>query len=67
TASGLTYYRLEPPIIQGQTHMDNIDPGNIDSLIATASEYLIDNGTGEKTFNAIVDLLTTLQPVSVSV
>lgn len=65
--SGLTYFRLEPNITQAQAQMDNIDPTNIDSLITTASEYLIDNGIGQKTFNAIVAELTALQPTSVSV
>lgn len=64
TASGLTYYRLEPTILQDQSKMDNIDQSNIDSLIVTATDYL--NGDGQQKFNDIVSLLKTLLPVSVT-
>lgn len=62
TTAGLTYYRLEPNIAQDQSKMDNIDPANVDSLIATATDYL--NGDGQNAFNQVVALLSALQPVS---
>ena len=53
--AGLTYYRLEPELTYAQSHMDNIDTGNIRSLIATANAYI--NGEGAGTFEAILNEL----------
>lgn len=51
--AGLKYYRLEPKLTYTQSHMDNIDPSNIQSLIATANAYI--KGEGEEAFNAILN------------
>ena len=53
--AGLTYYRLEPELTYAQSHMDNIDTGNIRSLIATANAYI--NGDGAGTFKAVLNAL----------
>jgi len=53
--AGLTYYRLEPQLTYAQSQMDNIDTGNIHSLIATANAYLDGEGAGK--FKAILDAL----------
>lgn len=53
--AGLKYYRLEPKLTYAQNHMDNIDPGNIQSLITTANRYL--KGEGAETFEAILNEL----------
>lgn len=53
--AGLKYYRLEPKLTYAQSHMDNIDTGNIQSLIATANAYI--NGEGAEKFKAILNEL----------
>ncbi|MEW7998364.1 MAG: patatin-like phospholipase family protein [Candidatus Thiodiazotropha endolucinida] len=53
--AGLKYYRLEPELTYTQSHMDNIDPRNIQSLIATADAYI--EGEGAETFKAILNEL----------
>lgn len=50
--AGLTYYRLEPKLTYAQSHMDNIDTDNIQSLIATANAYIDGEGAGK--FKAIL-------------
>ncbi len=55
TASGLTYYRLEPELELSQAGMDNINPQNIDSLIKTAKKYLANEGA-----DTFKDILNTL-------
>ncbi|MES9993194.1 MAG: patatin-like phospholipase family protein [Candidatus Thiodiazotropha sp.] len=44
--AGLKYYRLEPELSYAQSHMDNIDPRNIQSLVATANAYIKGEGAG---------------------
>jgi len=44
--AGLKYYRLEPKLTYAQSHMDNIHPRNIQSLIATANVYIKGEGAG---------------------
>lgn len=51
--AGLKYHRLEPKLTYKQSHMDNIHPSNIQSLIDTANTYI--NGEGKEAFNAILD------------
>lgn len=53
--AGLKYYRLEPKLTYAQSHMDNIDTDNIQSLIATANAYI--NGEGAGKFKAILNEL----------
>ncbi|MBT3031079.1 MAG: patatin-like phospholipase family protein [Candidatus Thiodiazotropha sp. (ex Lucina pensylvanica)] len=53
--AGLKYYRLEPELTYTQSHMDNIHPRNIQSLIATANAYI--EGEGAETFKAILNEL----------
>jgi predicted acylesterase/phospholipase RssA len=53
--AGLRYYRLEPKLTYEQSHMDNIQPKNIQSLTATADAYL--KGEGAETFKAILNEL----------
>ncbi|MEW8313843.1 MAG: hypothetical protein AB2669_21645 [Candidatus Thiodiazotropha endolucinida] len=53
--AGLKYYRLEPELTYAQSHMDNIHPRNIQSLIATANAYI--EGEGAETFKAILNEL----------
>ncbi len=53
--TGLKYYRLEPELTYTQSHMDNIDPRNIQSLIATADAYI--KGEGEEIFEAVLNEL----------
>lgn len=53
--AGLKYYRLEPKLTYTQSHMDNIDTGNIQSLIETANAYI--NGEGAGKFKAILNEL----------
>ncbi|MBK7872975.1 MAG: patatin-like phospholipase family protein [Saprospiraceae bacterium] len=53
--SGLQYYRLEPTLSKSQSAMDNISPANIDSLIATANNYL--KTSGAATFSNIITAL----------
>jgi hypothetical protein len=53
--AGLKYYRLEPKLRYAQSHMDNIQSSNIQSLTATANAYL--KGEGAKTFKAILNEL----------
>jgi predicted acylesterase/phospholipase RssA len=52
---GLKYYRIEPKLTYAQSHMDNIDRSNIQSLIATAIAYI--NGEGAEEFKAILNEL----------
>ncbi len=52
TKAGLKYHRLEPKLTYEQSHMDNISPKNIESLIKTADAYI--NGEGKEAFNAIL-------------
>ncbi len=49
---GLKYFRLEPKLTYSQSHMDNIDPNNIQSLMATANAYL--KGDGAALFEALI-------------
>ena len=49
---GLKYYRLEPKLTYSQSQMDNIDPNNIQSLMATANTYL--KGEGAEIFEAVI-------------
>ncbi|WP_428232585.1 patatin-like phospholipase family protein [Flavobacterium sp.] len=58
TNSGLSYYRLEPPIAQAQSQMDNVDPSNVESLITSASDYL-NSPEGSSIFEQIVNELTS--------
>ncbi|WP_316367421.1 patatin-like phospholipase family protein [Candidatus Thiodiazotropha sp. CDECU1] len=51
--AGLKYYRLEPELTYAQSHMDNIHPRNIQSLIATANAYI--KGEGAEIFKAILN------------
>ncbi|MES9823837.1 MAG: patatin-like phospholipase family protein [Candidatus Thiodiazotropha endolucinida] len=51
--AGLKYYRLEPKLTYAQSHMDNIHPRNIQSLIATANAYI--KGEGTEIFKAILN------------
>ncbi|MES9969854.1 MAG: patatin-like phospholipase family protein [Candidatus Thiodiazotropha sp.] len=53
--AGLKYYRLEPELTYAQSHMDNIDPRNIQSLIATANAYI--KGEGAEIYKAILNEL----------
>lgn len=53
--AGLKYYRLEPELTYTQSHMDNIHPRNIQSLIATANVYI--EGEGAETFKAVLNEL----------
>lgn len=53
--AGLKYYRLEPKLTYTQSQMDNIDPGNLQSLIATANAYI--KGEGAEKFKAILNEL----------
>lgn len=59
-SAGLTYLRIEPPITQAQSQMDDIDPDNINSLLQTAKAY-IQTGKGASTFN---DIINAIQPHS---
>jgi len=51
--AGLKYHRLEPKLTYEQSHMDNVHPHNIQSLIATANAYI--KGEGKEVFNAILN------------
>jgi hypothetical protein len=51
----LRYYRLEPKLTYAQSHMDNIQPRNIQSLTATANAYI--KGEEAETFKAILNEL----------
>ncbi len=50
--AGLKYYRLEPELTYAQSHMDNIHPSNIQSLIATADAYI--TGEGAEVFEGVL-------------
>ncbi len=56
--SGLTYLRLEPELTKTQSQMDNIQPGNISSLVQTEQNYLA-NGPGKSTLDSIILALNT--------
>ncbi|WP_428607313.1 patatin-like phospholipase family protein [Sedimenticola sp.] len=53
--AGLKYYRLEPKLTYSQSHMDNIDPNNIQSLMTTAKTYI--EGEGAAIFEAVINEL----------
>lgn len=56
--SGLTYFRLEPVLTKTQSQMDNIQPGNISSLVQSAQNYVA-SGPGKSTLDSIIVALKT--------